>query len=541
MACIPFTQTYLHEIQPCGICDFSQVLHISCTFAKISIRRVETRSAMSHLADNGHRLNYYERLHLSPDASAVQVRKNFRRFALECHPDRHTTAPAKASAAECFKLLIEAYETINDVNKRAAYDSTLCVGATHAATTDPSSHDQQTRCSDSNPPSYHTVSSSISLDPDVSFEELFFQLMRHLVPDMMPALARKQHVRFPVSLAEFFLGTHTLAEVDPHNKTCSDCTRTVSSSSATAGDTSQSTAEEAGKKMFPAQQQSVGIQNIMNHVQHLMADPQTALANAATLMSHTPLVSGLLQNVFPPSTQAKLRTASVGLSLLSQVGSHFWDVIEGEEEKQEDYSDDTDAIQSDVSTNATPASPSLNTDAKHAKVEHEICASCNGLGFKSELLSCVIVVHPGTQPGDEVIVRGMADHQYRVQQTPGDLVFVMCDLPEPQRVWMPACNRWVHWRRINESTTSTSAASKTLVSHADVEVLVTYSMQESKQSQGVHLRISHFDGGKDVILIVPPNVRQYTLCFPSRGMWKTRSRLERGQLIVSCRRDTNDM
>ena len=62
--------------------------------------------------------DYYDVLGISRDASEEDVRKAFRRLALEYHPDRNK----KEGAEERFKEINEAYQVLSDVKRRAAYD-----------------------------------------------------------------------------------------------------------------------------------------------------------------------------------------------------------------------------------------------------------------------------------------------------------------------------------------------------------------------------------------------------------------------------------
>ena len=62
--------------------------------------------------------DYYEVLGLSRDASAEDVKKAFRKLAMQYHPDRNHDP----SASERFKEINEAYEVLSDEEKRAAYD-----------------------------------------------------------------------------------------------------------------------------------------------------------------------------------------------------------------------------------------------------------------------------------------------------------------------------------------------------------------------------------------------------------------------------------
>ena len=63
--------------------------------------------------------DYYEVLGVNRDADEEAIKKAFRRLAMKHHPDRN---PSNPKAEELFKEAKEAYETLTDANKRAAYD-----------------------------------------------------------------------------------------------------------------------------------------------------------------------------------------------------------------------------------------------------------------------------------------------------------------------------------------------------------------------------------------------------------------------------------
>jgi len=63
--------------------------------------------------------DFYEILGISKSANAAEIKKAYRKKALEHHPDKN---PGDAAAEEKFKLAAEAYEVLSDPNKKAKYD-----------------------------------------------------------------------------------------------------------------------------------------------------------------------------------------------------------------------------------------------------------------------------------------------------------------------------------------------------------------------------------------------------------------------------------
>jgi len=64
-------------------------------------------------------MDFYKILNVSPNASESEIKKSYRSLSYKFHPDKNPDP----SVAEQYKLINEAYETLNDPEKRAHYDN----------------------------------------------------------------------------------------------------------------------------------------------------------------------------------------------------------------------------------------------------------------------------------------------------------------------------------------------------------------------------------------------------------------------------------
>ncbi len=63
--------------------------------------------------------DFYDILGISKSATAAEIKKAYRKKAIEYHPDKN---PGDSKAEELFKKSAEAYEVLSDPNKKAKYD-----------------------------------------------------------------------------------------------------------------------------------------------------------------------------------------------------------------------------------------------------------------------------------------------------------------------------------------------------------------------------------------------------------------------------------
>jgi len=63
--------------------------------------------------------DYYEVLNVSRSASLEEIKKSYRKLAMQHHPDKN---PGKKESEEYFKEISEAYEVLSDADKRQRYD-----------------------------------------------------------------------------------------------------------------------------------------------------------------------------------------------------------------------------------------------------------------------------------------------------------------------------------------------------------------------------------------------------------------------------------
>ena len=83
----------------------------------ISVLEVHLAAAADTKDCTGNR-DYYKILQVDPKADSSMIKKQYRKIALNVHPDKNHSI----GAAEAFKMVIEAFEVLSDQRKRELYD-----------------------------------------------------------------------------------------------------------------------------------------------------------------------------------------------------------------------------------------------------------------------------------------------------------------------------------------------------------------------------------------------------------------------------------
>ncbi|CAI8618490.1 unnamed protein product [Vicia faba] len=70
--------------------------------------------------------SYYTVLGVSSDSSINEIRRAYRKLAMQWHPDRWTRTPSLLNEAKCkFQKIQEAYSVLSDPKRRTMYDAGL--------------------------------------------------------------------------------------------------------------------------------------------------------------------------------------------------------------------------------------------------------------------------------------------------------------------------------------------------------------------------------------------------------------------------------
>ncbi len=154
--------------------------------------------------------DYYEVLGVQRNASADEIKKSYRKLALQFHPDRN---PNNKEAEDKFKEATEAYEVLSDQSKRQRYDQFGHQGMRGGA-------DYQ---------SYNDVNDIFSHFGDIFgggggsiFEEMFGGQQRRRGPRSTGDPGSDLRIRLKLTLEEIAAGVEKKVKIKKW-KTCSTC------------------------------------------------------------------------------------------------------------------------------------------------------------------------------------------------------------------------------------------------------------------------------------------------------------------------------
>lgn len=89
---------------------------------RVQARELKRKAKLEKL--KAARVDHYRVLELEKTASAVEIKKAYRKMALRWHPDKNSGSAQEHDLAEAkFKEVNEAYDTLSDPAKKERYDS----------------------------------------------------------------------------------------------------------------------------------------------------------------------------------------------------------------------------------------------------------------------------------------------------------------------------------------------------------------------------------------------------------------------------------
>lgn len=136
------SQAAPRQVEKSDLFDFSQPVEVKLhkdgktlldLFENGGKSRVENRNTLSATATPSTSrvaahflsiMNFYDVLSVSRDADIDEIKRKYKKKALELHPDK-AGASQTAEEAALFKMVTKAYETLSDSSKREEYDAQL--------------------------------------------------------------------------------------------------------------------------------------------------------------------------------------------------------------------------------------------------------------------------------------------------------------------------------------------------------------------------------------------------------------------------------
>lgn len=153
----------------------------------------------------------YEILGIARDVSDEEIKSTYRKLAVRFHPDKN---PGDASAADRFREITAAYETVKDTERRAAYDTACASPASAPAAAGSRAAGSGTGAFDLSEALKCFMS---NLRADTSLRDSFEG------GNQDPARGENKRVSIPLTLHDVSVGSQKTIKVR-HLKTCTACT-----------------------------------------------------------------------------------------------------------------------------------------------------------------------------------------------------------------------------------------------------------------------------------------------------------------------------
>jgi len=166
--------------------------------------------------------NYYTALGVEKNASLDEIKKAYRKLAMELHPDRN---PGDKKSEEKFKEVAEAYETLSDIDKKSKYDKSWSPGYGYGTPPSPpkpeSPYDEYVRRSGKRE-SYNPNPFGGGWDDPFSDFDTFFNARTSKQPPPKKKKGQGISINIPITVAEMVTGVQKKIKLK-RNVKCGPC------------------------------------------------------------------------------------------------------------------------------------------------------------------------------------------------------------------------------------------------------------------------------------------------------------------------------